>query len=136
MRQKYIIQLKYNTNTNEFVSLLLYMNVKKVQLNSTQTKKIQTSSIYFESLKWYIPPVMKNGKACFFWFFYDRTSFRSHTYTTDRPCVTLSAGKVSAIYIQHWLRKRKINLTHSYAVAINTCNYAYVFDISCLILTW
>ncbi len=82
------------------------------------------------------PPGHEKRKSLFLWFLYDRTSFRSHTYTTDRPCVTLSAGKISAIYIKHWLRKRKINLTHSHAVAINTCNYAYVFDISYLILTW
>ncbi len=78
---------------------------------------------------WYMkiyPPGHKKRKSLFLWFLYDRTSFRSHTYTTDRPCVTLSAGKISAIYIKHWLRKRKINLTHSHVVATNTCNYAYM----------
>jgi hypothetical protein len=53
-------------------------------------------------------------------FLYDRTCFRCYTYTTDRPCVILSAGKISAIYIKYWLRKRNINLTHSHVVATKT----------------
>jgi hypothetical protein len=58
----------------------------KIHLSSSgTTKKWKTNSIY--------PPVIKNWKAWFFWFLYDRTCFRSDTYSNGRiPWILNSWG--------------------------------------------
>lgn len=77
---------------------------------------------------------MENGKACFFYFSKMKHSFKSHIYATDIPCITLSTAKISAIYVEPLLKKRKSNFVHSHVVAINTYGYAHIFYLHSFIM--